>query len=102
MLAELIAIVVVTLPVLGPGAYLLHVAWRRGGAARLAAGAVLIAAGALVVWLFSPLGPELSEHERIVQFVGASGILFMVVGGLVIAGIVVGKLRARRRSDDGA
>jgi len=48
VLAESIAVVVVTLAVLGPGSYLLHVAWRRGGTPRKVALATLIAMFALV------------------------------------------------------
>jgi hypothetical protein len=101
VIAESIALLVVALPVLGPGAYLVHRAWDRGGAARAAACVVLAAAGALVVWLLSPLGPGDTLPERIEGFAGAWGVLFMVAGIAVIGvGIVAGVRRRRRKGTD--
>lgn len=94
MLAETIAVVVVTLAVLGPGSYLLQVAWRRGGTPRMVALATLVAMLALVAWLFVPGDPPGGLEERISRFVGAWGILFMVVGLVVIAAAAFGKFRA--------
>lgn len=99
MLAESIAVVVVTLAVLGPGSYLLQVAWRRGGTPRKVALATLIAMFALVAWLFAPGAPGTTVEGRVSQFVGAWGILFMVVGLVVIAAAALGKFRAPRDRD---
>ena len=99
MLAESIAVVVVTLAVLGPGSYLLHVAWQRGGTPRKVAVAALLAMFALVVWLFAPASPGSTVEDRVSDFVGAWGILFMVIGLVVIAAAALGKFRPRDRSD---
>lgn len=99
MLAETIAVVVVTLAVLAPGSYLLQVAWRRGGTPRRVALATLVAMLALVAWLFVPTDPQSALEERISQFVGAWGILFMVVGLVVIGAAAFGKFRAPDRKD---
>jgi len=93
VIAQTLAVVIVGLAVLGPGSYLLHVAWRRGGVPRKVAAAVLLAILALVAWLFVPLGAETSLEERISRFVGAWGILFMVVGLGVIAAAALGRFR---------
>jgi len=99
VLAESIAVVVVTLAVLGPGSYLLHVAWRRGGAPRKVAIATLFAMFSLVAWLFVPGEPGATVESRVSQFVGAWGILFMVVGLVVIAAAALGKFRAPQHRD---
>ena len=94
MLAESIAVVVVALPVLGPGSYLLRVAWKRGGTPRKLALAILVATFALIAWLLLPLEPGTTVESRVSQFAGAWGILFMVVGLVVIASAAFGKFRA--------
>lgn len=99
MLAESIAVVVVTLAVLGPGSYLLHVAWKRGGNPRWVAIAALLTMFALVAWLFAPGSPETTVEERISDFVGAWGILFMVIGLVVIGAAALGKFRTEDDSD---
>lgn len=97
-MAESLAVVIVTLAVLGPGSYLLHVAWQRGGTPRKVAIAALLAMFALVAWLFAPGAPGTTVEERVSQFVGAWGILFMMIGLLVIAAAALGKFRPRDRS----
>jgi hypothetical protein len=96
MIAKSLALIVVTLAVIGPGSYLLHVAWQRGGWPKRVAVAVLVAMLALVVWLFLPGEPGMSVEHRISEFVGAWGILFMVLGLLVIAVAALGKSKSRK------
>ena len=98
-LAQTLAVAVVVLAVLGPGSYLLHVAWRRGGVPRKVALATLIAMLALVAWLFMPGPPGTTVESRISEFVGAWGILFMVVGLVVIVAAALGRFRPRGRRD---
>lgn len=98
MIAQTLAVLVVALAVLGPGSYLLHVAWRRGGVPRKVAAVVLVAALALVAWLFAPVGPETSLEQRVSTFVGAWGILFIVVGFVVIAAAALGRFKPDDRS----
>ncbi len=98
MIAESLAVVVVTLAVLGPGSYLLHVAWRRGGMPRKVAVATLVAMFALVAWLFGPGRPGSTLEERISLFAGAWGLLFMAVGLVVIVAAAFGKFRPPDRS----
>lgn len=96
MIAKSLAVIVVTLAVIGPGSYLLHVAWQRGGWPKRVAVAMLMAMLALVVWLFLPGEPGTSVEHRISDFVGAWGILFMVLGLLVIAVAALGKTREEK------
>lgn len=98
MLAELIAILVVIFFVYWPAKYLLHLALEYGGAARMLAYAVLLAAGTLIVWLLSPLSPGMANQERIVFFIRAWGILFMIAGILAIGVAVVARLRTHSQS----
>jgi len=98
VIAQTLAVLIVALAVLGPGSYLLHVAWRRGGVPRKVAAAVLVAVLALVAWLFAPLGADTSIEQRISAFVGAWGILFIVVGCVVIAAAALGRFKADDRS----
>jgi hypothetical protein len=102
VIAESLAVVVVALAVLGPGSYLLHVAWQRGGLPRKVAIATLLAVFALVAWLFAPGAPGTTVEERVSDFVGAWGILFMGVGLVVIAAAALGKFRPHDRSDPDA
>ena len=99
MIAESLAVGIVTLAVLGPGSYLLHVAWKRGGMPKTVAIATLIAVFVLVAWLFVPGPPGTTVEDRVSQFVGAWGILFMVVGLVVIASAALGKFRPHEPSD---
>ena len=99
MLAELFAVVIVTLAVIGPGTCLLQVAWKRGGSPRKVAIATLVGALVLVAWLISRLDSATTTQERISQFIGAWGILFMVVGIIVICAAALGKFRLRDRPD---
>ncbi len=98
MIAESLAVVVVMLAVLGPGSYLLHVAWQRGGTPRKVALATLVAMFALVAWLFAPGRPGSTVEERVSLFAGAWGLLFMAVGLGVIAAAALGKFRPPDRS----
>jgi hypothetical protein len=100
MLAEILAVIVVTLAVLGPASYLLRMAWRRGRAARAIAIAVLVTMFGLVAWLFWPRPPGASAQEHIADFVGAWGILFAAVGLVVIAAAASGRLKPRRDASD--
>lgn len=99
MIPESIAFIVVTLAVLGPGSYLLHVAWKQGGNPRRVAIAALLAMFGLVAWLFAPTSPGTTVEERISDFAGAWGILFMIIGLVVIGAAAFGKFRPRDRSD---
>ena len=100
MIAESLAVVVVSLAVLGPGSYLLHVAWRRGGTPRMVAAVALVAALGLIAWLFAPHDPSSSIEERVSDFAGAWGILFMVVGVCVIIAAAFGKFRPPDSSEE--
>lgn len=97
MLAESIAVVVVSVAVLGPGSYLLHAAWVRGGTPRKFAVAVLLCMLALIAWLFAPAAPGTTTEERVSRFVGAWGVLFVMVGAGVGLAAALRKLRSRKR-----
>ena len=99
MLAELFAVIFVALTVLGPGSYLLHVAWKNGGAARKLAIATLAAALLLIAWLVSPRDSGTTVQERISDFIGAWGMLSMIVGGGVIGAVALRQFCLRCRSD---
>jgi hypothetical protein len=99
MLANTIAIIVLTLIVLGPGSCLLQLGWRRGGILRTLTVAALLGMLTLMPWLFLPWGPGASPEDRIVQFVGAWGILFIVIGLAFAAVSLFGSVRNRGRSD---
>lgn len=99
MLAETFAILIVTFAIAAPGAYLLRVAWRRGGIAKWFAIAACIAAGTLILWLYGWRQPEMSTEERITAFAGAWGILFMIVGFVAMAAALIGRSRFRRPDD---
>jgi len=101
VIAESLAVALVSLAVLGPGSYLLHVAWKRGGTPRKVALATLVAMFALVAWLFAPGAPGTTVEERMSRFVGAWCILFMVVGLVVIAAAALGKFGPRDRTGRG-
>jgi predicted PurR-regulated permease PerM len=94
VLAESIAVIVVSGAVLAPGLYLLRVAWKRRGNPRKFAIATLVAIFALIVWLYAPHTPGITSEERITQFIGAWGILFMGVGIVVIIGAALRRFRA--------
>ncbi len=99
MLAEIITLVIVAVAVLGPGSYLLHVAWRRGGTPRRVAIAVLVAMFMLVAWLFGPFDAGRTREEHLSDFIGAWGILFMGVGVVVIVAATLGRFRAKDPRD---
>jgi hypothetical protein len=99
VIAESLAVGIVTVAVLSPASYLLHVAWKRGGVPRTVAIATLIVMFVLVAWLFMPGPPGTTVEDRVSQFVGAWGILFMVVGLVVIAAAAFGKFRPPEHSD---
>ena len=102
MIAESLAVIVMTLVVIAPGSYLLRVAWRRGGIPRKVAIATLLAMLALVVWLFAFGDASASVEQRISQFVGGWGLLFMGLGLAVIVAAALGKFRDDEASDNGA
>ena len=99
MLAESIAVIVVSAAVISPGVYLFRVAWRQGGIAKTIAKLTLVAALTLVAWLYAARNPDETTEQRISNFVGAWGILFMIVGVVVIASAAVGKFKARGSDD---
>ncbi len=99
MLAKWIAIVVVVLAVFGPGTFLFRTAWRRGGTPRKLAAATLVAMGLLVAWLLLPGAPGSTVEQRISDFAGAWGILFMLVGGVTIAAAAFGRFGPAERRD---
>jgi hypothetical protein len=101
-MAESLALVVVALAVFAPGSYLLRLAWKRGGVPRKVAAATLLVMFALVVWLFASGDAATPVEERISQFVGAWGLLFMGIGLLVIAAAALGKFRDDKASDEEA
>ncbi|MFN0183337.1 MAG: hypothetical protein ACKVQR_05900 [Aquabacterium sp.] len=53
----------------------------------------------LVTWLFVHRPPGVTVEQRVSQFVGAWGILFMIVGMVVIAAAAIGRFRSRGPSD---
>ncbi len=105
VIAESLAVIVaalVALVVIAPGSYLLRLAWKRGGTSRKVAIATLLAMLALVVCLlaFGDASASASVEERISQFVGGWGLLF--IGLAVIVAAALGKFRGDEASDDGA
>lgn len=107
MIAESLAVIVaalVALVVIAPGSYLLRLAWKRGGTSRKVAIATLLAMLALVVCLLAfgdaSASASASVEERISQFVGGWGLLF--IGLAVIVAAALGKFRGDEASDDGA
>jgi hypothetical protein len=99
MLAEIIAVIVVSLLVLGPLSLLLQLGWKQGGAMRLLTVAALLGMLSLALWLFLPGEPGVSQQDRIVQFVGAFGILCVLIGLAFAAVSLVGNRRRRDRAD---
>lgn len=99
VLAETIAVLVVSGAVIGPGAYLFRVAWIKGGTAKTAATISLAVALTLVAWLYAARDPDETAEERISSFIGAWGVLFMVIGLAVIAGSALGEFRDRKEDD---
>lgn len=97
MLARMFAIVVAAISIAGPGVYLLHYAWRRGGNPRRFAIATLALALLLIGWLFFAPYNDATIQERITRFVGAWGILFMAVGLITALATVIQMLRAYRK-----
>ena len=101
MLAQTFAIVIVILAVLGPGIFLWQFARKRGGITAKFAWTVLAAALLLICWLVFFPGSHSTPQERISQFVGAWGILFMAVGLVVVGAEVTKMVKARKRRQSG-
>lgn len=93
MIAKTLAIAIAVLAVIGPGAYLCRVAWRRGGTPKKVVIGVLLLIVALIGWLVAPGAPGESTADRVSQFIGAWGLLFMALGLVVIAAAALGKFR---------
>ncbi len=97
MLANIFAIAIVVLAILGPGFFLWQVARKRGGPAEKFAWAILVVAALLTFWLLFFPGSSSTPQERISQFIGAWGILFMAAGFVVIGTEVLKMLKGRKR-----
>ena len=97
MLAQIFAIAIVILAILGPGLFLWQFARKRGGPAEKFAWAILVAAFLLIVWLVFFPGSSSTPHERISQFIGAWAILFMATGIVVIGTEVFKMIKGRKR-----
>ena len=97
MLAQIFAIAIVVLAVLGPGYFLWQFARKRGGLAETFAWAILVAAVLLIAWLLFVPGPNSGPQQRISQFIGAWGILFMTTGLIVIGTEVLKLIKGRKR-----
>ncbi len=100
VLAKIVAVGLVTLAVIIPGSYVYNVAIKRGGVSKTFAILVLGAMAMLVVWLFLPGSPGTLDEDHLEQFVGAWGILFILVGVVVIVALAVDKFRASAQSDE--
>ena len=97
MLAQIFAIAIVVLAILGPGYFLWQFSRRRGGHAAKFAWTILVAAVLLIAWLLFVPGPSSSPQQRISQFIGAWGILFMTTGLIVIGTEVLKMIKGRKR-----
>ena len=97
MLAQIFAIAIVVLAILGPGYFLWQFSRRRGGHAATFAWTILVAAVLLIAWLLFVPGPSSSPQQRISQFIGAWGILFMTTGLIVIGTEVLKMIKGRKR-----
>ena len=97
MLAQILAIAIVVLAILGPGYFLWQFARKRGGLTATFAWTILVAAVLLILWLL--IGPDSSSspQQRISQFIGAWGILFMTTGLIVIGTEVLKMIKGRKR-----
>ena len=97
MLAQIFAIAIVILAILGPGFFLWQFARKRGGPAEKFAWTILAAAVVLILWLLFFPGSGSTPQERIVQFIGAWAILFMSAGFVVIGAEVLKMIKGRKR-----
>ena len=101
MLAQIFAIAIVILAILGPGLFLWQFARKRGGLAEKFAWTILVAAVLLVLWLLFSPGSSSTPQERISQFIGAWAILFMAAGFVVIGTEVRKMIKGRKRPRSG-
>ena len=97
MLAQIFAIAIVVLAILGPGYFLWQFARRRGGLAGTFAWTILVVAVLLIAWLLCVPSPSSGPEQRISQFIGAWGILFMTTGLIVIGTEVLKMIKGRKR-----
>jgi hypothetical protein len=97
MLAQIFAIAIVILAILGPGLFLWQFARTRGGTAEKFAWAILAAAVLLIFWLLVFPGSGSTPQARISQFIGAWAILFMATGIVVIGTEVLKIIKGRKR-----
>ena len=102
MLAHIFAVAIVVLAILGPGYFLWQFARRRGGLAATFAWTILVAAVLLIGWLLFVPSLSSSPQQRISQFIGAWGILFMTTGLIVIGTEVLKMIKGRKhpKSDE--
>nr|CAS02392.1 putative integron gene cassette protein [uncultured bacterium] len=97
MLAQIFAIAIVILAILGPGFFLWQFARKRGGLAEKFAWTILVAAVLLILWLlFFPRSGS-TPNERISHFIGAWAILFMAAGFVVIGAELFKMIKGRKR-----
>ncbi|RYG98362.1 MAG: hypothetical protein EON58_07345 [Alphaproteobacteria bacterium] len=96
MLAQIFAVAIVILAILGPGYFLWQFARKRGGLAEKFACAILVSAVLLILWLLFFPGASSPPQERISQFIGAWAILFMTAGFVVIGTEVVKMVKGRK------
>ena len=96
MLAQIFAIAIVILAILGPGLFLWQFARKRGGPAEKFAWFILVAAVLLISWLLFLPGSSSTPQERISQFIGAWAILFMATGFVVIGTEVLKMIKGRK------
>lgn len=93
MLAKLIALYLAVTVFHDMGRYLFRVAWHQGGLARVLAVVVAVVLCTMAAWLLMPDEPDAPPQQRLSEFIGAFGIVLMVVG--IVAGVaaLLGKLR---------
>ena len=101
MLAQIFAIAIVILAILGPGFFLWQFARKRGGLAEKFAWTILFAAVLLILWLLFSPGSGSTPQQRISQFIGAWGILFMATGLVVVGAEVLKMIKGRKRPRSG-
>jgi hypothetical protein len=101
MLAQIFAIAIVILAILGPGLFLWQFARKRGGLAEKFAWSILVAAVLLIFWLLFSTGSGATPQERISHFIGAWAILFMATGLVVIGNEVLKMIKGRKRPRSG-
>jgi len=91
MLAQLNALYQAVTNPHGTGRCPIRAAWRQGGLARLLA--VIVVFSALAAWLLLTNDPGAPSEQRISEFIGASGIVWMMVGNVAGLEGQFGKLR---------